>query len=120
MFSINAASSIINKDTASDLPASPAAETALTCDPLVNLNVNLLFSSCGTLNHDGKLSYMNFTLVTMFLAVSCLVAKQSTFLSLWKVINHKEYPAANVDIPNCLDFSTIEYGLSFHKFNTLS
>ncbi len=89
-------------------------------DPLLKRNESLLFSSAATFNHEGKLSYMNLTLVTMFRAVSCFVAIQSTFLSLWKVINHKEYPAANVDIPSCLDLSTIEYGLSFQSFNTLS
>jgi hypothetical protein len=62
---------------------------------------------------------MNLVFVTMFLAVSCLVAIHKIFLSLWNVINHKEYPAANVDIPNCLDLSTNEYGFSFHKLSTL-
>ncbi len=57
------------------------AEVALIWEPLLNRRVNLLFSSNGILSQDGKFSYINRTLVTMFLAVSCLVAIQSTFLS---------------------------------------
>jgi hypothetical protein len=51
---------------------------------------------------------MNCTLVTKFLAVACVVANANTFRSLWNVINHKEKPAAKVDIPNCLDFNIAE------------
>ena len=40
MLSINAASSISSKDTASDLPASELAEVALIWEPFFNLNVN--------------------------------------------------------------------------------
>jgi hypothetical protein len=55
----------------------------------------------------------------MFLAVSCFVAIQSIFLSSWNNINHKEYPAAKVEIPNWRDLSTTEYGLSLQRVNTL-
>ena len=43
--SIKAASSTNSKDTASDLPASEAAEVAFICEPFLNLRFNLLFSS---------------------------------------------------------------------------
>ena len=56
MFSINAASSIISKDTASDLPASDAAEVALIWDQFFKRNFSLLFSAASTLRHEGKLS----------------------------------------------------------------
>ena len=70
------------QETASDRPASPAADTALTWEPLLNRNVNLLFSSAVIFNQEGKFSNMNLTFVTMFLAVSCLVAIHKMFLSL--------------------------------------
>jgi hypothetical protein len=63
---------------------------------------------------------MNRTLVTMFLAVSCFVAIQSTFLSLWNNINHKENPADKVEIPNWRDLRMIEYGLSLQRWSTFS
>ena len=39
---INAASSITNSERASDLPASPELDTALICEPFLNLNESLL------------------------------------------------------------------------------
>jgi hypothetical protein len=79
---MNAASSINNKETASDRPASLDAEVALIWDPFDNRSDNLLFSSASILSHEGKLSYINLTFVTILRAVSCFVAIHSTFLSL--------------------------------------
>ena len=54
ILSIKAASSIIRRDTASDLPASLLADVALICEPFTNLKFNLLFSAASTLSHEGK------------------------------------------------------------------
>jgi hypothetical protein len=108
MLSIKAASSIRSRDTASDLAASALDDLAVIFDPLVNRKLSLFFSKDPTFSQDGKFSYINCTFVTRFLAVACVVARVNTFLSLWKVISHKEYPAANVEIPSCLDFKIIE------------
>ena len=51
---MKAASSIISKEMASDLPASPAAETALICEPFLSLIDNLLFSTAGSFNQLGS------------------------------------------------------------------
>ena len=51
-------------------------------------------------NHLGRLLYMNCTLSTMPLAVSCLVAIHNIVLSLLNIIVCRAKPAANVDIPN--------------------
>ena len=107
MLLINAASSIINRDSASERVASPADETALHCEPLTNLSESRLSSSVSNFSHDGKFSYITLTLVTRFFAVFCVVAITRIFLSEKNVINHKEYPAANVEIPNCRDFKMI-------------
>ena len=90
ILSTNAASSIINSDKASDLPASPELDTAFTWDPLEKRNDNLLSSTQLPFNHPGNPSCITLTLVTKFLATSCLVAITRIFLSLWNSINHKE------------------------------
>ena len=53
MLSIKAASSIINKDTASERAASALEDLACIFEPLINLNDNLLFSAESTLSHEG-------------------------------------------------------------------
>ena len=53
ILSINAASSNTNKDSASERPASPAADVALICEPLEYLKDNLLSSIAVCFNHDG-------------------------------------------------------------------
>ena len=78
---MKAASSIINREMASDLPASLAADTAFIWDPFLSRRANLLFSIKPNYNQEGKPSYINFTFVTKFLAVSCLVATTNIALS---------------------------------------
>ena len=54
ILSINAASSNTNSDSASERPASPAAEVALICEPFEYLKDSLLSSTVVCFNHDGK------------------------------------------------------------------
>ena len=105
--SMNAASSRINKDSASERPASLLLATALICDPLANCNDSLLSVVHTPRNHTGKFACINRTLVTRFFAVSCLVAITRMFLSRWNNNSHNAYPATNVEIPICLPFKTI-------------
>ena len=107
ILSINAASSIINKDKASERPDSSELATALIWEPFLYRNDNLLSSTQGCFNQPGKLACITLTFVTKFFAVSCFVAMTKIFLSCWNVIIHKAYPAVNVDKPNCLAFNTI-------------
>ena len=71
---MNAASSIISKESASERPASGVAAIALICEPFSNRRESLLSSADGTFIHEGKLSNITLTFVTRFLATSCLIA----------------------------------------------
>jgi hypothetical protein len=51
ILSINAASSIINKDSASERPADSFDAIAFICEPFLNLNDNLFISSVLVFNH---------------------------------------------------------------------
>ena len=106
---MNAASSITNNDNASDRPAVPVLDTALTCDPFLNLKLNLLSSNVLPLSQLGKLSCITLTLVTKFFATSCVVAITKQLKSCLNNMFHKIYPADNVEMPNCLDLSIILY-----------
>ena len=79
---MNAASSIINSDNASERPADSFDAIALICEPFVNLIDNLFISSVEVFNHCGNPSYITLTLVTRFFAVSLPVAITKMFLSL--------------------------------------
>ena len=74
--------SIIKATSASSDAGRSEAVSLLLIDPLLSRSDSLLFSSAGILSHEGKLSYINFTFVTMLRAVSCLVAIHNIFLSL--------------------------------------
>ncbi len=71
-------------------PRDPNGQDLIAIAEELGLTNNNFMLSAGNLSQDGKLSYIKRTLVTMFLAVSCLVAIHSTFLSLLNNINHKE------------------------------
>ena len=70
MFSMKAASSINNKDTASERAASELDDLAVILEPFLSLIDSLFFSKQGSCNHFGRFSYMKIVLVTRFLAVA--------------------------------------------------
>ena len=78
---MNAASSSINKDRASERPADSFEAIAFICEPFANRNESLFVSSTFVFNQDGNPSYITLTLVTRFLAVSLPVAITRMFLS---------------------------------------
>ena len=78
---MKAASSNINKDSASERPLSSPLDTAFICEPLLYRKDSLLSSVHFCYNQEGKLACITLTLVTKFLAVSCLVAITNMFLS---------------------------------------
>ena len=97
---MNAASSIINNDNASERAPVVADETALICEPFLNFNESLLSASILPFNQLGKLSCITRTFVTKFFATSCVVAITSTLKSSLNNMLHKANPADKVDIPN--------------------
>jgi len=101
---MNAASSRISNDKPSERAASSEDVSATTCEPFLYLRESLLSSIHVDFNHVGRLACITRTLVTKLRAFYCFVAITKIFLSVWKVINHKEYPATSVDSPSCLAF----------------
>ena len=78
---MNAASSKIKSDNASERPADSFEAISLIWLPFLNISDNLLFYTMAVFNHCGKPSYITRTFVTKFLAVSFEVAIHKIFLS---------------------------------------
>ena len=78
---MNAASSSINNDRASERAASGPDATAFICEPLTYRNDNLLSSTHLCFHQLGKFACITRTFVTKFFATSCLVAITNIFLS---------------------------------------
>ena len=78
-----AASSITRRESASERPASPDVDDALTSDPLVRTKEVLLSILMLAIHiHGGRFSIIALTFFTKFAAVWNLVAITRTFLSL--------------------------------------
>ena len=120
ILSINAASSNTKRDSASERPASPAAEVAFIWEPFEYLKDSLLSSTVVCFNHDGKYWFITRTFVTRFLATSCLVAITNTLKSWLNNIFQSENPAVKVDIPVCRDLRMMLYLCSANWSNVLS
>jgi len=84
---MNAASSTMSRDSASERPASGEVGIAVICEPLSNLIACLVGSNLVRSNHLGSPSNMIFTFLMKFIAVDNLVAMTRIFLSFLKMAN---------------------------------
>jgi len=84
---IHAASSMMRRARASDLPASGDVGMAVIEDPLSNRALCFVFSNLARSIHVGRLSSMTWTFLMKFMAVFIFVAMTRMFLSFLNSAN---------------------------------